>query len=492
MSDLPSVVATTDPVTRSAVDAVVVPVFRGAIEGPGAEELLQGLGLEGVFRDATFAGRAGQVLHLAAPGLPAGRVSLVGLGRMDELTDEQLRRAAGAATAALRADAASVATTLVLTKPSAGAVRAVVEGALLGAYRYDRHRTSPRPRRLSTVTVEVPSSLGHEAGRLLHRATLHARAQTVARDLVNTPPGDKRPPQLAERAAALLQDTLEVEVWGEQRLERERCQGVLAVGRGSDSPPRMLLARHRPREPIARVALVGKGITFDTGGLSLKRPNEHMVWMKVDMAGAAAVIGALSVLSELGIPVEVLGICPLAENMPSGAAQRPGDVYRARNGTTVEVLNTDAEGRLALSDALSYAAEQDLDAIVDLATLTGAALRAVGRRATALFGNDDDLLRQLLAAAEEAGEATWHMPLWDELDDNLESEVADVDNMGRGDEAGATMAGLFLRRFVGGAPWAHLDIAGAAWGEEARFHLPKQGTGTGARTILRWLEQAAH
>ncbi len=337
----------------------------------------------------------------------------------------------------------------------------------------------------------VPSQLEEAAPHLLERARLHARAGTVARDLVNTPPGDKRPPQLAARAEELLATTLDVEVWDRRRLEQEGCGGVLAVGGGSTAPPRMLVARHSPADPVARVALVGKGITFDAGGLSLKRPNDAMVWMKVDMAGAAAVIGAMSVVSELSIPIEILAACPMAENMPSGSAQRPGDVLTTRDGTTVEVLNTDAEGRLAMADALGWVRESEPDAVVDLATLTGSAMRAVGRRATALFGTDDDLLRQLLGAADEAGEATWHMPLWDELRDNLESEVADVDNMGRGDHAGATMAGLFLREFVGDTPWAHLDIAGAAWGEEARFHLPKQGTGTGARTLLRWLEQAA-
>jgi leucyl aminopeptidase len=234
---------------------------------------------------------------------------------------------------------------------------------------------------------------------------------------------------------------------------------------------------------------VGKGITFDTGGISLKRPSTIMEAMKGDCGGAAVVAGAVSALAALDVPVEVTGYLCLAENMPSGDAQRPSDVITIRGGTTVEVRNTDAEGRLVMADGLVLAAEDAPDAIVDVATLTGAAMRAVGKRATAAFGNDDDVLRQILGAAEEAGESTWHMPLWEDLRDNLESEVADLDNLGLGDEAGATMAGLFLREFVDEVPWVHLDIAGPFWQDEDRWHLPKHGTGVGVRTLLRWLEQ---
>ncbi len=216
-----------------------------------------------------------------------------------------------------------------------------------------------------------------------------------------------------------------------------------------------------------------------------------MDWMKGDMAGAAAVIAVFSALTELAPRVEVRGEVCLAENMIGADAQRPSDVITIRGGTTVEVMNTDAEGRLVMADGLALAAEEGVDAIVDVATLTGAAFRAVGRRATAVFGNDDDLLRQLLAAADAAGESMWHLPLWEDLRDNLDSDVADLENLGRGDEAGATMAGLFLREFVDGTPWAHLDIAGPFWQDEDRYHLPKHGTGVPVRTLLRWLETTA-
>ena len=486
---LPKARHTTDDPMTLEVDALVVPVFRGGIEGPGAAEVLEAVGLDEIPRDETFRGKVGETLSLASPGLPFRRVVLVGLGRMDELAPETLRRAAGAATRLLAGSARTVATTLPLANPAVASVRAVTEGALLGAYRYLEYRSAPPPVTLEEVVLVIPSSLEDDAVEAVRRGTIHARAECIARDLVNTPPGDKGPQQLCDRAAELVGDRVEVEVWDTDRLEQEQCGGVLAVGRGSARPPRMLILRYRPEHPIARVALVGKGITFDTGGLSLKRSWEHMSEMKSDMGGAAAVIGAMSVLSELGIDVEVLGFCGVAENMPGEDAQRPSDVFRARNGKTVEVLNTDAEGRLVMADALSLAVEQAPEGIVDLATLTGAAIRAIGRRATAAFSNDDDLLRQIMTGAEAAGEAMWHMPLWDDLRENLESEVADIENLGRGDEAGATMAGLFLEHFVDDVPWVHLDIAGPAYNSKAaRHHLPVGGTGAGVRTLLRWLE----
>ena len=488
MPDLPAVHVSTDGPADLAVDALVVPVFRGGIEGPGADVALDALGIEDVPRDATFRGKLGEVLHLAAPGQPWGRVTLVGLGRMDQLTDEQVRRAAGAAIRSVAGKARTVATTLPELNPTVATIRAAAEGVLLGAYRYDDARSEPAPYALTDVTLLVPSALAGRAEAAVARARIHAAAQVVARDLVSTPPNRLGPEEVAEVALDLLPDTIEVEVWDEDRLEEEGCGGLLAVARGSARPPRLVRLRYRPAEPVATVALVGKGITFDTGGLSLKRPSSLMDQMKGDMAGAAAVLGVFTALADLDLPVEVRGELCLAENMPGADAQRPSDVITIRNGTTVEVMNTDAEGRLVMADGLSLAVEADPDAIVDVATLTGAAFRAIGKRATAIFANDDDLLRQLLTAAETAGEAMWHLPLWEELRDNLDSEVADLENLGRGDEAGATMAGLFLREFVDGRPWAHLDIAGPFWQDEDRYHNPRHGTGVAVRTLLRWLE----
>jgi leucyl aminopeptidase len=489
VASLPTVHVTTDAVAELDVDALVVPVFRGAIEGPGTDTALRALGYADVPRDATFRGKLGEVLDLAATGHPWGRVTLLGLGRMDELSEEQVRRAAGAAARHLAPTCRTIATTLPLVRADRQTIRAAAEGVILGAYRYDDQRPSRDPLLLRDVTLVVPSSLAERAADDVDRARVHARAQCVARDLVTTPPNLLGPVEIADRIRDLLPDAVEVEVWDEDRLEAERCGGLLAVARGSARPPRLVRLRYQPGSPVAKVALVGKGITFDTGGISLKRPSEIMESMKGDMGGAAAIVGVFAALADLDVRIEVTGELCFAENMPGADAQRPSDVITMRNGTTVEVMNTDAEGRLVLADGLCLASEDDdVDAIVDVATLTGAVARALGKRAAGIFSNDDDLLRQLLAAADAAGEAMWHLPLWEELRENLDSEVADLDNLGVGDEAGATMGGLFLREFVDGKPWAHLDIAGPFWQEKDRYHNPRHGTGVGVRTLLRWLE----
>ncbi len=486
----PAIHVTTDDIGALDVDVLIVPVFRGGMEGPGTDTVLQALGLTDVPRENSFRGKPGEVLHLAAPGQPWGRVTLVGLGRLDQLSDEMVRRAAGSAIRAIAGQATTAATTLALANASPSSIRAAAEGALLGAYRYDDARSQAAPYTLTDLTLVVPSSLAEGAAAAVARAEVHAAAQCVARDLVTTPPNLMGPAEVADRAVELLDGRIEVEVWDEARLAAEGCGGLIGVARGSAREPRLVKLRYAPADPVASVALVGKGITFDTGGISLKRPSSIMESMKGDMGGAAVVLGVFTALESLDVPVEVTGWLCLAENMPGADAQRPSDVITMRDGTTVEVLNTDAEGRLVMADGLCLAVESGADMIVDVATLTGAAFRALGNRASAIFANDDDLLRQLLGAADSAGEAMWHMPLWEDLRDNLDSEVADLDNMGRGDEAGATMAGLFLREFVDGVPWAHLDIAGPFWQNEDRYHLPRHGTGVPVRTLLRWLETA--
>lgn len=491
MPSLPPVHVTTDRLEELAVDALVVPVFRGAIEGPGTDTALRALGLDEVPRDATFRGKPGEVLHLAAPGTPWGRVTLVGLGRLDELSPAMLRRAAGAAIRTLVEDATTVATTLALVETSTAAIQAVTEGAVLGAYRYDAERSTPKPYTLTDITLVVPSSLSEAAATAVDRGVVHAAAQCMARDLVNLPPNRLGPVEFATYVTDHLDDHVEVEVWDEERLAAEGCGGLLAVAAGSARPARLVRLHYTPEEPVASVALVGKGITFDSGGISLKRPSDAMAWMKVDMAGAAAIVGVCSVLAELDVQVEVYAELCLAENMPSGSATLPSDVVTYRNGVTAEVRNTDAEGRLVLADGLILAAEAEVDAIVDVATLTGAVIGAIGRHAVGVFANDDDLLRQLLLAGEEAGEPSWHLPLWHELEECIESDVADIANLGDPKMgAGATMGALFLRHFVDGTPWAHLDIAGPAWRDDARDHLSREGTGVPVRTLLRWLEQA--
>jgi leucyl aminopeptidase len=488
--------AAADPLGVAA-DVLAVPVFKGGIEGPGAAPALQAAGLETLPRTPAFRGDIGQTLLIGAPGLAAGALLFVGLGRMDETDSERLRRAAACAVRAVP-QAQTIVTTLAEVHPTGASIGAVGEGLLLGAYDDSRFRTAAGsghgPAALAEATVLVPSSRLRDAAAALQRAERYARATCVARDLVNLPPDRKQPHALAARIEEAVGAVCQVRVHDAAVLRRAGYGGLLAVGGGSASPPCLVELRYRPRNPLGHVALVGKGITFDSGGLSLKRPDE-MAEMKSDMAGAAAVVGACSALADLDVRLEVTALLPLAENLPSGAAQRPGDVYTAYGGTTVEVLDTDAEGRLVLADALAAASERGVDAVIDLATLTGAAIGAVGRYAAALFGTDPDLVDALDRAAGIAGEPVTRLPLWADLERFLASDVADVRNIAdtpRTDPGGgAITAALFLRRFVGETPWAHLDIAGPAFLPPALadHYLPAGGTGFGVRTLLAWLER---
>lgn len=487
---LPQMSVSTDAVTDVGADTLVVPLFRGGIPAPGTRPVLDALGLTGDLREQGFRGLPGETVVLAAPQLDAARVVVVGLGRLDELTPARLRYAAGAAGRAVATVATRVATTLVDVAATLPSLRAVAEGFAIGADVDDRFRSKQRTTTLTEVVLIVPSQLVGGADETLRRAAVHARAQCQVARLVTAPASHLGPQDVADWAAANVGEHVELEVWDLDRLEEERCGGMVAVGVGSERPPRMVIARYRPARAIADVALVGKGIVFDTGGLSLKGP-DSMSTMKDDMGGAAVVLAAMAALHDLDCRVNVTAYAALAENSPSGTARRPGDVFTARNGRTVQVLNTDAEGRLVMADALSLAAETSPDAIVDVATLTGAVSHAVGKLATGVFGNDDDLLDTILAAAASAGEDAWHLPLWEHLREDLESDVADLDNIARAHNGGATIAGLFLREFVADVPWVHLDIAGSAWGTADRGHQRRQGTGAGVRTLLRWLERHA-
>ncbi len=313
----------------------------------------------------------------------------------------------------------------------------------------------------------------------------------MARDLVNEPPSSLTPERLADRIVARFagEASLAVEVWDEDRIAEERLGGLLGVARGSAQPPRLVKVTYRPPDPleldghVPHLGLVGKGITFDSGGLSLKTAS-GMETMKTDMGGAAAVLAAIDAAAAFGARLAITAFTPLTENMPGGSATKPGDVLVARNGKTIEVLNTDAEGRLVLADGLSLAVEDDPDAIVDLATLTGAAVVALGKDVAALLGNDRSLLAEVEAAGERAGEPLWPLPLPDEYRSHIDSEVADMRNIGRPGEAGTIAAAMLLREFVGNVPWAHLDIAGPARSDEHSRYLAKGGTGFGVRTLV--------
>ena len=442
--------------------------------------------LDGLLARERAKAEAGEVVAVPVPGDgPLERVLLVGTGAA---APGDLRKA-GAALARKAKSSASLAVDLRSLALDAEGLRALVEGLLLASYTFSRKASTP-PRSLQQVTLVVaePASLQGD----LDRAVAVVRATAAARDLVNTPSLEKTPDWLAQQAVTLLDD-LDVTVLDEKALRSKGFGGILGVGQGSSRPPRFVEARYDGGSG-PHVVLVGKGITFDTGGLSLK-PNEGMLAMKTDMSGAATVVGVLRAVADLRLPMRVTGLLAVAENMPSGAAQRPGDVLTQYGGRTVEVLNTDAEGRLVLADGLAYA-DRDLqaDVVIDIATLTGAMPIALGRRIAGMFCSDDDLAAQLAAAADASGERVWRMPLVEDYRHALDSPVADLRNIGRPTlklQGGSITAALFLREFTGGRPWAHLDIAGPARSGSDDDEVTKGGTGYGVRLLSRWLEQLA-
>ncbi|MFQ5553971.1 MAG: leucyl aminopeptidase [Acidimicrobiia bacterium] len=468
-------------------DALAVPVFGDLTWGPGAEEVAAALGgwVPGYLESREFSGKTGQIAVLPGAGsVPYAQVVFVGLG--EEADVETLRRAAADLGRSVRKHDTVVTTLHELDLD--GAAEAIAFGFLLGQYRFDRYLSEPDPGATGTVVFAGADDEAVAAGA--HRGTIVADAVAYARDLVNEPAGDQPPARLAEAVAEMAADRgIEVTVYNETRMEEERFGGVLAVAAGAVNPPRLVVLEYAPDDPVATLALVGKGIVFDSGGLSLKTAT-GMEAMKTDMSGAAAVFATLRAIAELEMPVRVLGIAPLAENMPGGAAQRPGDVMRARNGKTIEVLNTDAEGRLVLADGLSLAVEAEPDLIVDIATLTGACAVALGPKIGGLFSNDDDAAEQVRAAAARAGEKLWHMPLETEYRKHIESAIADMKNTGER-YGSAISAALILSEFAGDGPWVHLDIAGPARASKAEYYLSKGGSGFGVRTLVALVEDLA-
>ncbi len=376
-------------------------------------------------------------------------------------------------------------------------VRAVTEGLILGAYSFDTHNTKAAERtRTDSATIAVGDQI--TAARVAaERGRVTANAVWFARDLVNEPGGTLTPTVFADRAAARATAAgLTAEILTEKEIAAERLGGLIAVNLGSEEPPRLLKLTYEPRADLMQeeggefptVALVGKGITFDSGGLSLK-PADSMMTMKCDMAGAAAVISTMTALPELDVAVRVVSFTPMTDNMTGGIAQRPGDVYTARNGTTVEVLNTDAEGRLVLAEALVLASEEEPDAIIDLATLTGACMVALGNSIAGFMGNDEGFSEMVTQAAARSGERVWQLPLPADYRKGLDSQVADLRNIGNGRLGGALVAGLFLQEFVqDGIPWVHVDMAGPSFLDAPDGEYPRGGTGFGVRLLLELLE----
>lgn len=472
------VVAGPEPAEASG-DVLVVPVFADLTWGPGAEWAAASLGdwVPGYLEAQDFSGKYKQVAVL--PGndeLPYTRVVFVGLG--DEVDAEGLRRAAGVAGASTRRYE-SVVTTLHLVEVDE-ADELVAFGYALGQYEFLKYQSDPK----AAKTERLILAGAGEAVAGIGRAVTLARAVGLARDLVNEPAGAKPPAELASVAQGIADEyPVDIRIYDETEIEAEGFGGLRGVSMGAANPPRMVVLRYAPEGATRTVAFVGKGIVFDSGGLSLKTA-KGMETMKTDMSGAAAVFGAVQAVAALELQVNVIGITPLTENLTGGAAQRPGDVLRARNGKTIEVLNTDAEGRLVLADGLSLAAEDEPDLIVDVATLTGACAVALGPKIAGLFASDDDVAQTVLAAARRSGEQVWQMPLETDYRSYIDSDVADMQNTSSQRYGGAITAALLLAEFVGDTPWAHLDIAGPARASKAEHYVAKGGTGFGVRTLV--------
>ena len=463
-------------------DLLILPVFADRTWGPGAAEVAAELGewLDDYLDGLDFTGKAGQTA--AVPGTSGfGRVLFVGLG--DELDADGLRKAGGiAGRAAFRYE--KVASTLGEVDID-GAVDAFAYGFLLGQYKFTKYLSDPKP----SKTVELVLTGPDEVNEVAHAEAV-AAGVAMARDLINEPAGGKKPEVLAGIAADMCNELgIDITVYDRDQIVEEGFGGLLAVSLGATNPPRMVVMEYRPEGAEKTLALIGKGIVFDSGGLSIK-PASAMETMKTDMSGAAAVFGAMRAIATLGLRVNVTAITPLTENMTGGAAQRPGDVFTARNGKTVEVLNTDAEGRLVLADGLSLAAEGEPDLMIDVATLTGAAQVALGMKVAALFGSDDETAEAVIAAARRAGEKVWRLPLEKDYRSKLDSPLADIKNIGDR-YAGAITAALFLAEFTNERAWVHVDIAGPARAEGDDGYIAKGGTGFAVATLVAVAEDMA-
>jgi leucyl aminopeptidase len=465
-----------------AADLLAVGVSTGLTLSEPARQVDEALGgtLSQHLKRIGFKAKLGESAILpGSNGVAAQTVVAVGLGDADKITHDEIRRAAGAV--ARRAEGFET-VALALADGVESEAEAAAQGYALGAYRFTTYKTDKGSPPAREVLL-----LGGPSEEDVRRGEVIADATNWARDLVNEPAGFRGPPRFAERARERAEAAgLEVEIYDENIMADKGMNGVLAVGQGSATPPRFLVMRYEPQGAKGFVGVIGKGITFDSGGLSIK-PADSMETMKTDCSGGAAVAAAMTALPALGPRVRVVAAVPLAENMPGGRAIKPGDVIRHYGGHTSEVLNTDAEGRLVLADALAWMAEQKPDAMIDLATLTGGMMVALGTKVTGFFANRDDLAEEILASGRRTGERLWRMPLLDDLRRDIDSDVADVKNTGS--RYGSPVFGaLFLRDFIGDTAWAHFDIAGPARSDKDEHYVSKGATGVGTRLVIDWVE----
>jgi leucyl aminopeptidase len=479
---------------------LVVPVLDGDAQDVAFQSVDAALGgqLSTLVERGDARGSFGTTALVFPASGQAERVLLVGVGKGEELTPERLRRAAGtAAKQAGKSRAAALAFALPASALAPGeAARAVAEGLVLGAYDFTELKSAdpdkPAPVSLDAATILLADGTDElAAGEGARIGEIIARAENLARDLGNQPGNVATPTYLAQTAERIGREHgMKVTVLGPRELEAEGMRALLAVSQGSSQEPRMMVLEHRGGEEGEKpLVIVGKGLTFDAGGISIK-PAQGMEDMKFDMCGGAGTLAAMQAIAELQLPINVVGIVPSSENLLGSRAMKPGDIIRAHGGKTIEIVNTDAEGRLILVDAISYARRYEPAAMLDAATLTGACVIALGHAATGVMGNDEGLVREVIAAGEATGERCWQLPMYDDYREQIKSDYADLKNSG-GRPAGTITAGWFLREFVGDWPWVHLDVAGTAYGEGKVSYLTRGSTGVPTRIFVQWVMDRA-
>lgn len=469
----------TGPLDQLEADALVILGFEGA-----PPEIVADARVKKLYDSGEFSGKPFEsaVLH-GVSGMRARRLAMAGVGVRNKCTPAEVRNAVGAALRVLKCKGAKRIALALGDFTTDDFVSAAVEGAITGDFETDQFKTDPKKneKRVDSFTMVGGSQSAVDRGRIL------GQAQNFSRTLANEPGNVLTPTRLSEHAREMAaQYGLECEILDQDRMRQLGMGALLGVAQGSAEPPALIVVRYRPSGSLAtndHLGLIGKGVTFDTGGISIK-PSEGMEKMKYDMAGGAAVLGAMQAIAQLKPAIPVTALVPTIENMPGSRAQRPGDIVTSLSGKTVEVLNTDAEGRLILIDALSYAGRLGCTHLVDAATLTGAIVVALGHIRSGAFTNNDGFLRKLMAAADSEGEKMWHMPLDEDYKELLKSAFADLQNIGPR-WGGAVTAAMFIREFVGDTPWVHLDIAGTAWLDEAKPFMAKGPSGVGVRTFVK-------
>jgi len=488
------------PINKVDAEALAVAVFKDEKADDGVLKVLDkaadGL-ISSVIKSEEFAAKEGETayFHLTDTSLRARRLLLIGCGDRSDYKARQISQMAGTAARFLRSKNAK---TIAIVPRGEGEVEKTaqwtISGAVMGLFEPDKYRTKEKEeRQVDRFEVVIEGADKKVLERGAERGRIIGESANFTRDMANEPGGYMTPTAMAERAKKMAREVgLSVDVLDQKQIEKLGMGSFLGVSRGSDEPPKLIVLKYTPPKKTKSdglLALVGKGITFDSGGISLK-PGENMELMKYDMTGAATVIGTMLAIAQLKPAVPVLGVAPCCENLPSGKATKPGDVLRAMTGKTIEVINTDAEGRLILADAIAYAKKLGATQIIDMATLTGAVSIALGDVHTAILGTDQKLIDSFIDAGKAVGENFWQLPLDKEYTNQIKSDIADIKNVG-GKKAGTITATAFLKEFADGVSWAHLDIAGTAWGDPATPYRSKGPTGVAVRTLVEFIERSA-